>query len=452
MIFRILDTLDGIFWSYAAFVLIMCFGAVFSYKIRFAQLTEFPKFCRIFYNSFKTRSAAIERGVHPIRLFFASAGGNIGIGNVVGIATAVCCGGPGAIFWVWIAGIIGSVIKYAEVFLGIKFREKSQDGSYKGGPMYFLKKAYGNSWIPGIVASLLCIYGVEIYQFSVITNTISSNWNIPRIGVIGVLLFLVFYAIKGGLKRLGKVCTIILPIFMVSYCLMGLAILIFEWRSLPQLFSLIFSSAFTGHAAVGGFIGCSVMTTLRHGISRAAYSGDIGIGFDSVIQSESADCRPEVQARFSIVGIAIDNLICTVSLIIVLASGAWHGNFEGNTAIAIQSALSKYFPGINFFFPLFLFVTGYTTITAYFLVGQRCAQYLYPSFGKKIYFIYGMIALPAFCFLSQDKTLIIMSCSGALLLIINLIGIFILRKEVAFPKVSPEELRESNPVFDLEKL
>ncbi|WP_420207726.1 amino acid carrier protein [Chlamydia psittaci] len=434
-ILSLLAAFDDFFWSYVAFLVILLLGISFSWKSRFAQFTKFPQFCRLFYQYSQgtSKNKTEERGVHPLKVFFASASGNIGIGNVVGIVTAACIGGPGALFWVWIAGILGSIVKYSEVYLGIKFRKVDNEGVYQGGPMYFLDKAYGTKVIPIIVAVLLCIYGVEIYQFSVIADTISHCWSIPKLFTIFGLLFLVLYAVQGGLQRIGKICACVLPFFLTLYCLLSLYILVKEFHQLPSLFSAVFSSAFTGHGAIGGFAGCTLATTIHQGISRAAYSGDIGIGFDSIIQSESSVKKPETQAQLSIIGLAIDNLICTLSLLIVLASGSWSLGLD-NASQAVEHALATYFPLVKILLPTFFFVTGYTTIISYFLVGKKCAKFLYGKGGSKIYTIYGATILPAFCFLSQNTALLVMSVSGALLLCFNLFGVFLMRKEVEFPR------------------
>lgn len=437
IILSLLESFDDFFWSYVAFLLIITLGVSFSFKSKFAQFTQFPKFCKVFYQYAKkqTGSELGDKGVHPLKVFFASAGGNIGIGNVVGIASAACIGGPGALFWVWVAGILGSIVKYSEVYLGIKFRKLDRDGVYQGGPMYFLDKAYGTRLVPIIVAIFLCIYGVEIYQFSVIADSVAHCWSLPKLATIFGLLFLVLYAVRGGLQRIGKICSLVLPFFLLTYCSLAIYILIREYQHLPALFSSIFSSAFTGQSAIGGFAGCTLATTIQQGISRAAYSGDIGIGFDSIIQSESSAKDPRTQAQLSIIGIFIDNLICTLSLLMVLASGSWsHG--LANASEAVEQALSSYFPLVKFFLPTFFFVTGYTTIISYFLVGKKCAKFLYGNTGAKIYTLYGAIALPAFCFLSQNTALLVMSVSGACLLCINLFGVFLLRKEVEFPQQS----------------
>ncbi|MEF9496599.1 amino acid carrier protein [Chlamydia sp. 04-14] len=435
-VLSLLAAFDDFFWSYVAFLMIIFLGLSFSWKSGFSQFTKFPQFCRLFYQysqeSSNKKGKESERGVHPLKVFFASASGNIGIGNVVGIVTAACIGGPGALFWVWIAGIFGSIVKYSEVYLGIKFRKVDNDGVYQGGPMYFLDKAYGTKLVPIIVAVLLCIYGVEIYQFSVIADTISHCWSIPKLFTIFGLLFLILYAVQGGLQRIGKICAFVLPFFLTVYCALSLYILVKEFHQLPSLFSAVFSSAFTGHGAIGGFAGCTLATTIHQGISRAAYSGDIGIGFDSIIQSESSAKRPETQAQLSIIGLAIDNLICTLSLLMVLASGSWSLGLD-NASQAVEHALATYFPLVKILLPTFFFVTGYTTIISYFLVGKKCAKFLYGNAGSKIYTLYGAAILPAFCFLSQNTALLIMSVSGALLLCFNLFGVFLMRKEVEFP-------------------
>lgn len=433
--YSFLSACDDFFWSYMAFVMILVLGILFSWKSRLSQFTQFPQFCRQFqaYSQDVLQNKHQQKGVHPLKVFFASAGGNIGIGNVVGIVTAACIGGPGALFWVWVAGILGSIVKYAEVYLGIKYRTVDANGVYQGGPMYFLQSAYKTRIIPIIVAVLLCIYGIEIYQFSVITDSLSLCWGIPKLYTLFGLLFLIIYAVQGGLQRIGKICSCILPFFLTIYCGIAIYILIKEFQYLPALFSSVFKSAFSGHGAVGGFAGCGVAMTIRQGISRAAYSGDIGIGFDSIIQSESCVKHPSEQAQLSIIGMAVDNLICTFSLLIVLASGAWKGHFDNGT-LAIEHALSQYVPYVKFFLPTFFFVTGYTTIISYFLVGKKCAQYLHEKHGGRIYTAYGVIMLPLFCFLSQNTALLVMSISGALLLCFNLLGVFLLRKEVVFPK------------------
>ena len=432
--FNILHVLDDFFWGYVAFVLIIVFGLILTVRARFFQICSLPSICKTFFH-FWGRSSDGKRGVHPLKAFFASTGGMIGIGNVVGIVTAVQLGGPGALFWVWVAGMIGAIVKYCEIYLGFKYRNVNKEGGYDGGPMYFLKKAFKNRFLPIIVACLLCVYGVEIYQFSVITESISTNWEINRVLVIGLLLGLVLFASVGGVRRIGQICSWVVPPFLFFYLLMGLWVIGHELTALPSILGDVFVSAFTGHAAIGGFAGSSVMLAIQQGISRAAYSADIGVGYDSIIQSESATTHPERQARLAILGVVIDNVICTFSILIVLVSGVWRSLVPVEGSQLIQEALGHYFPYMELFMPFFLIVTGYTTIIAYFVVGIKCARYLSLRWGKALYLAYGTASLIFFSFVPQSQALLVMSVSGSMLLVINLLGIFRLRREIVFEEV-----------------
>jgi AGCS family alanine or glycine:cation symporter len=430
-IFESLSSLDSFFWGYIAFILFGLLGVSLTIQARLFQIRAFPSILRTFFD-FLFKSSTDQRGVHPLKAFFASVGGMIGIGNVVGIVTAIQIGGPGALFWVWIAALIGTIIKYSEIFLGLKHRVPNNRGGYDGGPMYFLRVAFKNRFVPIFISILLCIYGVEIYQFAVVTDSLTTNFGLNRYFVIGALLVLVLYASSGGVSRIGKICSLIMPIFMVLYVFMGLWVVFQEISILPIVLKSVFVSAFTGHAAFGGFTGSSVLLAIQHGISRAAYSADLGIGYDSIIQSESNTVYPERQARLSVLGVCVDNLVCTMSIFIVLLSGIWKSTDPIQASLLVQIALSKYFPFMHIFMPAFLLIVGYTTMIAYCCVGIKCARFLSPKYGAKVYLGYGVISLIFFSFFDQTQALLVMSIAGALLLITNLLGIFLLRKEIVF--------------------
>lgn len=442
-VFSFLTQVDAIFWSYIAFVIIVVLGCCLTYQARFFQVRQFPSIVKTFVQ-FLSYTTKEERGVHPLRAFFASVGGMIGIGNIVGIVTAVQIGGPGALVWVWVAAIIGTIIKYSEIYLGLKFRVKNDRGGYDGGPMYFLQRAFKSYGISIFISILLCIYGTEIYIFSVITDSVTTNFDLNRALVIAGLLGLIFYASIGGVSRIGRICAWTMPFFMLLYIAMGLWIILQEAALLPEILKTVFVSAFTGHAAVGGFAGSSVVLAVQHGIARAAYSADLGIGYDSIIQSESNTVHPERQAKLAILGVCIDNLICTMSILIVLLSGVWKAIDPIEGSRLVQTALSQYFPYMEIFMPIFIFIIGYTTIIAYFCVGMKCARYLYPKYGVTLYVVYGFSAWIFFSFFDQTQALLVMSIAGALLLITNLIGIFKLRHDIVFPNETvAEELQDS---------
>jgi AGCS family alanine or glycine:cation symporter len=445
--FQFLSSIDSFFWGYVAFVLIIVLGSYLTIKNSFFQIRQIPAIIHYFIGLIG-KSTKGERGVHPLKTFFASVGGMVGVGNIAGVVTAIQLGGPGALFWVWVTGTIGAIVKYSEIYLGVKYRVENSQSGYDGGPMYFLRAAFKSPFLPGFVAFLLCIYGVEIYQFSVITESVSTNWHINRYLVTLIFLGLVLYASLGGVKRVGQICSWVMPFFILIFMGMGLWILVQEAAILPGIFKMVITSAFTGHAAVGGFAGATAMLAIQYGIARAAYSADIGIGYDSIIQSESSNKYPQKQARLAILGVFIDNVISTLSILIVLVSGIWMAETQIPGSHLVQTALSGYFPHMDLFMPVCLTIVGFTTIIAYFCVGLKCATYLFPQKGFKLYTIYGALSLSLSAFISQTQTLLVMSIAGALLLIINLLGIFKLRREISFVVIE-EELPLKKKVRDI---
>lgn len=430
-VINVFNLLDTFFWGYLGFIIIIVLGLILSFRMRFFQIFRFGKIIKVFFEILNDKQAK-NKGIHPLKIFFSSVGGMIGIGNIIGIITAVQIGGPGALFWVWIAVPIGGIIKYSEIFLGLKYRKETANG-YDGGPMFFLKEAFKNKWMPIISCVLLCIYGVEIYQFKVVTDSIVENFNVHPYLVIFPLLAMILYAGFGGIPRLAKICSSIMPFFILVYISICIFIITLNISSVPLILKTIFSSAFTGHAATGGFAGASIVIAIKQGFSRAIYSGDIGIGYDSIIQSESSISSPGKQGQLAIVNLLIDNIICTLSILVVLFSNCWtlDANISG-TSLA-KEAFSKYMPFVDIFMPILLFITGYTTIIAYFCIGIKCAKYISPKYGTTFYYIYAICSFILFSFTDQSTVLLIMSLSGAGLVLINSIGIFLLRKKITGP-------------------
>jgi AGCS family alanine or glycine:cation symporter len=430
-LFSYLSDINTFFWGYVGFSLILGLGLYYSISSRFFQIRSLPSAARTFVH-YLSKKHNSEDGIHPLRTFFASMGGMIGIGNIVGIVTAIELGGPGALLWVWISSLFGSIIKYSEVFLGFKYRVASQKSGFSGGPMYFLGKAFNSRIMPLVVAALLCLYGVEVYQFSVVTSAIETNWHIDRPIIVTLLMGLIFYAAVGGVNRVGKICSIIMPIFMATYTTMSLIVILLHLDILPSTILEVLQSAFTGHAAIGGFVGSTLLLAVQQGASSAAYAADIGIGTDSIIQSESSAKHPALQAQLSSLSVFIDCFICTLSMLLVLLTGVWKLLPAVEPSQYTQMALSSVFPGMNIFMPILFFILGYMTMISYFCVGLKCARFLSPKWGGKTYLLYAFSAFVFFSFFDQTKTRVVMSFVGGLLLTCNLIGVFRLRKEIHF--------------------
>jgi len=443
-----LEILEDLLWTFCGVPLVIFLGLYLSFKSRFFQIRHLPLVFKTFFGFFskKNDENLSVGGVHPLKAFFAAVGGCVGIGNIVGICTAVQLGGPGALFWIWLTALAGMIIKYSEIYLGLRYRVSDEQGGYNGGPMYFLQKAFKYKSIPIVISVLLCIYGVEVYQFSVISKSISMNFGIDSLLVIAVLLALVMFAGSGGVKRVGNISSKILPVFVVVYVSMGLWVLVNHLTAIPGVLSLVFTSAFTGHAAFGGFLGAGMMAAMSYGMRRGCYTGDIGVGYASVIHSESSVQILEKQASLAIIDIFLDTfIVCTTSLMLILTTGIWQQPMEAG--MLVQLALSQHFPYMEVFIPIFLFMLGYNTINAYFCVGLKCAAYISPKFGRKIYYVYAIVALVVFSFMGTAQAQTVMAIAGVSLLIINGIGIFILRDEISFNLVDETAV---TPQTDLE--
>jgi len=429
-IFDALMAFEDIVWVYFGFPAIMLLGIYLTYKSGFVQLRKFPSVIKTFAN-FINLQEGNARGVHPLKTFFACVGGCVGVGNIVSICTAIQIGGPGALFWIWVTAIVGMILKYAEVYLGIRYRVPNDQGGYNGGPMYFLKAVVSNRWLPALAAVLLCIYGVEIFQFSLVVHSVSFNWGVSPYIVTGILLFLVILAGRGGVRRVGSISSAIIPLFVVLYIGMGAWILLNNVTLLPEVFHMVMTGAFSGHAAIGGFIGSTLLITISQGIRRGCYTGDVGVGYASIISSETSIQAPEKQASLEFLGIFLDTfLVCTTSVILILVTGVWKESMD--VEMLVQNALSQYFPYMSLFMPFFLFMLGYSTINAYFCAGLKCAEYLSPRRGKLFYNIYAAIVLIVFSFTDVVRAQSVMAIAGGLLLVINTYAIFRLRKEISF--------------------
>jgi AGCS family alanine or glycine:cation symporter len=302
--------------------------------------------------------------------------------------------------------------------------------------MYYLKKVFKGSAIPTLVSILLCIYGTEIYQFSVMTNSLAVNLQLNKTAVVIPLLLIVVGASTSFCQKLRQHSQTLIPLFFVAYFSMTLVIILLNITELPAVIATIVSSAFTGHAAVGAFAGSSLIMTMSQGIRRGCYAGDVGVGYAAVVHSQGEDAVPERQASLAVFDIFLDSfIICTSSVVLVIITGVWKDPMDAS--LLIQMALSQYFPYMDVFMPAFILLLGLTTTATYFSFGLTCAEHLCPKIGRKIYYFVATCALLGFAYAETGHALLVMSLTAGTLLIINLFAIYKLRHEVSF-KLPPE--------------
>ncbi|MBI2353118.1 sodium:alanine symporter family protein [Candidatus Dependentiae bacterium] len=429
---ELIERIEDVFWTYGGIPLLLSLGVYLSFKSRFFQIRQLPVVVSIFKKFARERSHDNERGVKPIHAFFASVGGCVGVGNIIGVCTAVQVGGPGAVFWMWITALVGMLVKYGEIFLGIKFRIQDKNNSYFGGPMIYLKKVPGGKWLAPIFSVLLCLYGIEIYIFRVLTHSISEGWGINSYGVIAFLLLLILGIGQGGVKLVGKLSSFVIPVFLVIYSFMSFWIFVVNFYKIPGVFISIFTHAFQPHAALGAFAGSSIIISMSHGMRRACYTGDIGIGYASTIHSETQEAIPQRQAALGIIDIILDTfIVCTLSVLIILVTGTWHQGISANFVVA--ESFSHYFPYVRMVWPFFILLLGYSSLLAFFAAGRRSAMLLLPKYGSAIFMTLATCSFLIFSFIGTlSQCMAIMAIVGMLLLSLNLYGLFWLKDEIIF--------------------
>ena len=431
-IFSIIIFLDDFYWSYIGWVLITGTGIYLTFISRGLQFRALFNFRSNIKNIYSEANSSDNGGVHPFKLYFASVGGMVGLGNIVFISVALMIGGPGSIFWTILASLSGMLLKYSEIYLGVKYRIQNPDGGFNGGPMYFLQKAFKPKIFAYIFAFLLCLYGVEISNFLIIVDRLEHSFEFNRYIIILCLLVAVIYSSIGGIRRLANICSVIMPVFMLGYILFATYIIACNASLLPEFFKTVLVSAFTGHAQLGGFVGSSMILSAYLGISKTVYSGDIGIGYDSIVQSETRIVNPCKQATLAIYALFTDTLICILTNTMLGVTGAWYTLNHFDPSDIVAQLLSGYIPYSDLFMTLLLFFAGFTTIIAYLAAGMKCAQFINPEYGKTIYLLYAIFAFIFFCNFSQTNVMIIMSLLSGLLVLLNVSGILKLRKDIEF--------------------
>ncbi len=251
----------------------------------------------------------------------------VGTGNIVGVATAIAMGGPGAVFWMWVTGLFGMATKYTEAVLGIHYRKKGKNGHFSGGPMHYIEQGLGWKWLAIIFAICLSISALglgNMLQSNSIADALETTFNISPLATGLILTLVTSLVLLGGIKRIGKVASAIVPAMILLYLLVAITILILHIEKLPMVLAMIMEDAFTGTSAAGGFAGASIKYAMQQGFSRGVFSSESGLGSAPIVAAAAKTKHPVEQALISMTQTFIDTLIvCTATAFIILVSGLW---------------------------------------------------------------------------------------------------------------------------------
>lgn len=393
---KVLGKIDSFVWGIPLIALILLSGLFLTVRLKGIQFRKLP-------HAFKKMFANEKSGQHGEVSSFAALctalSATIGTGNIVGVATAVVAGGPGALFWMWLAALVGMATKYSECLLSVKYRQVTEDGHIIGGPFYYIEKGMGSKfkWLAKIFAVFgVCVGLMGIGTFTQVNGIAGAvnnffdadnSWTVSIFGrdyswtvVIAAIIvtFFVALVIIGGIKRISSVAQVIVPFMAITYVILAVLIIGFNITKVPGAFATIVKSAFGVRAAAGGALG-AMMVAMQNGIARGIFSNEAGLGSAPIAAAAAHTDEPAKQGLISMLGTFIDTIIiCTMTGLAIVITGAWDMGLQGVavTTKAFQTGLP--FPGevASFLLMICLIFFAFTTILGWDYYSEKCLEYL----------------------------------------------------------------------------
>ncbi|EGQ0364022.1 TPA: sodium:alanine symporter family protein [Staphylococcus pseudintermedius] len=441
---NILEKLNAILWGAPSLILLTGTGLFLTFVLKGMQFTKLIHAFKLAFVPNK-KEAESEGDISNFKALMTSLAGMIGNGNIAGVATAVTLGGPGAIFWMWVVGLLGMTTKYAEALLAMKFRVQNDKGEYSSGPMYYIEKGLGHRF--KFLAIAFAIFGAfaalgigNSVQSNTIADVMTNSFNVSGFNTGIVLVILISLIIFGGLKRISNVAGFFVPMMAIFYIGASVTILIINYDQILPAFGLIFKYAFTPVSAAGGFTGIMVMQAIQNGVSKGIFSNEAGLGTVALISGNAKAGHPATQALVAMTGTFIVTIIvCTMTGLVLLVTGYWDptgGLLSGvsHDAKLEAGALTSMAFGASlgtlgeYVVSLSVIFFGFSTIIAWFVYGAKCFEYL---FGVKYVMLYGVIYVIATFVgtIANLKTVwLFADTANAMMMIPNLIGILFLYK------------------------
>ncbi|MDG2958705.1 alanine/glycine:cation symporter family protein [Exercitatus varius] len=429
----ILSAVDSFIWGPPLLILLSGTGLYLTLRLGFIQFRHLP---RAFVYMFKRESGAGQTGdVSAFAALCTALSATIGTGNIVGVATAIKAGGPGALFWMWLVALLGMATKYAEGLLAVKYRVRDKNGFMAGGPMYYIENGLGIKWLAKLFAVfgvLVAFFGIGTFpQINAITHAMYDSFNVPIEASAAVMTVLVALIVLGGVKRIASVSTFIVPFMAILYVATSVVILMINADKVPAALALIVASAFNPEAALGGVLGITVMKAIQSGVARGIFSNESGLGSAPIAAAAAHTKEPVRQGLISMTGTFLDTIIvCSMTGLVLVITGVWNAEVEG--AAATNAAFSL---GLGTQFGATIVTVGllffaFTTILGWCYYGERCFVYLFDIRGIKIYRSIFILLVACGAFLKLDLIWILADIVNGLMAFPNLIALIGLRKVI----------------------
>lgn len=436
----LVGSLSDFLWGIPMIIVMLVGGSFLIYKTR---AWVFKNFGYIFKNTFgklfekSEATEADEKSISPVQAVSTALAGTIGAGNIVGVATAIKLGGPGAIFWLWVAALVNMTTKFAEITLAVATREKDENGEFSGGPMYYLENGLNMRWLAILfsVFGAIAILGTgSLVQSNAMANSIHTLTGLD-LRIIGIaIMILMIVIIIGGIKRIGAFAEKIVPLMSVLYLGATVVILVIYRQELIPTLGYIVKDAFRPTAAVGGFAGATVLITIRHGLARGIFSNEAGLGSAPMAHAAAHTDHPVRQGMWGAIEVFVSSvLICTMTALVIICSGLWtDANIDANklTAAAFEKALPV---GGEKLVSIGLMFFAFTTLVSWYYYGDKCISYISESKAirsiyRAVYIIFSVVgSLGGLKFVWS-----ISDVANALMVIPNFIGLILLSKQLVW--------------------
>ena len=425
---EILNEIDAFVWGPPLLVLLVGTGILLTFRLKLLQVFKLPQALGLIFSAKNDGSG----DVNSFKALCTALAATVGTGNIVGVATAIKAGGPGALFWMWMAAFFGMATKYSECLLAVKYRTVDANGNISGGPMYYIENGLGKKYKP--LAVMFAVFGVLCAYFGIGTFAqVNSIVEITQISAgipvvyTGIALTVVVAAVTiGGLKSIATVAAKVVPAMALLYFLTTVGIMIVFADQVPAAIATVLNSAFTPTAAQGGFLGATVMLAMRSGVARGVFSNESGLGSAPIVAAAAKTKWAAEQGLISMTGTFIDTIIiCTLTGLSLVVSGVWCGPLNG--AAMTESAFTMSFPAFGSMLLLVgLVLFAFTTILGWNYYGERCVEYL---MGVKAILPYRIIFICLIAcgpFLKLEEIWVLADIVNGLMAIPNLIALIAL--------------------------
>ena len=425
---EILNEIDAFVWGPPLLVLLVGTGILLTFRLKLLQVFKLPQALGLIFSAKNDGSG----DVNSFKALCTALAATVGTGNIVGVATAIKAGGPGALFWMWMAAFFGMATKYSECLLAVKYRTVDANGNISGGPMYYIENGLGKKYKP--LAVMFAVFGVLCAYFGIGTFAqVNSIVEITQISAgihvvyTGIALTVVVAAVTiGGLKSIATVAAKVVPAMALLYFLTTVGIMIVFADQVPAAIATVLNSAFTPTAAQGGFLGATVMLAMRSGVARGVFSNESGLGSAPIVAAAAKTKWAAEQGLISMTGTFVDTIIiCTLTGLSLVVSGVWCGPLNG--AAMTESAFTMAFPAFGSILLLVgLVLFAFTTILGWNYYGERCVEYL---MGVKAILPYRIIFICLIAcgpFLKLEEIWVLADIVNGLMAIPNLIALIAL--------------------------